>query len=247
MNHFFVRPEQIGDKFITIEGDDVNHIKNVLRMQQGGQICVRNGQDNKEYRCEIKLFEPGSITAQIMWIEEMGIELSSRIYLFQGMPKGDKMEMIIQKSIELGVYEIIPMFTKRTVVKLDEKKEENKRRRWTGIAESAAKQSKRMIIPEVTKVMNFSEAVTYANQLDIRLIPYEMANGMKECREKIGKIAPGQSVAVFIGPEGGFDEQEIRLAQENGMWPVTLGRRILRTETAGLAALSILMYHLERD
>jgi len=247
MYHFFVKPEQIGEKIITIEGTDVNHIKNVLRMRQGEQICIRSGQDNIEYGCEIKSFETQSIISQIIWTEEVGMELPSKIYLFQGMPKSDKMEMIIQKAIELGVYQIIPVASKRAVVKLDTRKEAHKLKRWTGIAESAAKQSKRMLIPEVTKVMSFPEAVSYASQLDVRLIPYEMEKGMKETRQIIDGIMPGQSIAVFIGPEGGFDEQEILLAKENGIWPITLGRRILRTETAGLVTLSILMYHLERD
>lgn len=173
------------------------------------------------------------------------MELPSRIYLFQCLPKSDKMELIIQKAVELGVYEIIPVASSRCVVKLDAKKEAGKIKRWQGISESAAKQSKRMVVPKIHSVMNFGEALRYADEMDVKLIPYELATGMAGTRELIGQIRPGQSIAVFIGPEGGFSEAEIEKAQEMGVLPVTLGKRILRTETAGLAVLSILMYHLE--
>ena len=245
MYHFFVKPEQIGPKEIRIEGSDVNHIRNVLRMNPGDQITVSSGEDDREYRCEITLLEEDCVTAGIMWVEESGAELPSRICLFQGLPKGDKMELIIQKAVELGVSEIVPMATKRAIVKLDRKKEEAKRKRWNAISESAAKQSKRQIVPEVKPVMNFAEAVNYAGNYDVRLIPYELAEGMEETRKIISDLTPGQSIAVFIGPEGGFDEKEIMLAKSAGARPVTLGRRILRTETAGMTVLSILMYQLE--
>ncbi len=245
MHHFFVTPDQIGEKSVRITGGDVNHIRNVLRMQPGEQITVSGGEDGKEYRCEIAQIEEDCVTAKIMWVEESGAELPSRICLFQGLPKGDKMELIIQKAVELGAAEIVPMATKRAVVRLDAKKEEAKRKRWNAIAESAAKQSKRGIVPEVTRVMTFAEAVEYAGQFDKKLIPYELAEGMERTRALIGAIKPGESVAVFIGPEGGFDEQEIELARAAGIQPLTLGRRILRTETAGMTVLSVLMFYLE--
>lgn len=244
MYHFFVSPEQIGKKTITITGSDVNHIKNVLRMAVGEQLTVSSGEE-RAYRCEILSLEEDRVEAGIMWIEEANTELSSKIYLFQGLPKSDKMELIIQKAVELGVYEIIPTATRRAVVKLDKKKEESKRKRWQGISESAAKQSKRSIIPKITSVMSFREAVEYASGLDVKLIPYELAEGMEATRNLIGGIRPGQSVAVFIGPEGGFAPEEVELAAEKGFLPVTLGKRILRTETAGMTVLSVLMYHLE--
>lgn len=244
MHHFFVSPEQVGEKSITITGSDVNHIKHVLRMASGEQITVSSG-ENKEYRCEIRSLSEEQVEAQIMWVQETGAELPSRLYLFQGLPKSDKMELIIQKAVELGVYEIVPTATRRAVVKLDKKKEESKRKRWQGIAESAAKQSKRNLIPQVTQVMSFREAVEYAAGLDVKLVPYELAEGMDAARQVIGSIKPGQSVAVFIGPEGGFAPEEIDYAVEHGFRPITLGRRILRTETAGMTVLSILMYHLE--
>ena len=245
MYHFFVKPEQIGQKEIRIEGNDVNHIRNVLRMNHGEQITVSSGEDSREYRCEIAQLEENCVTAKIMWVEESGAELPSRICLFQGLPKGDKMELIIQKAVELGVSEIVPMATKRAIVKLNQKKEEAKRKRWNAISESAAKQSKRQIVPEVKQVMSFHEAVEYASNFDVKLIPYELAEGMEETRRIISALTPGQSIAVFIGPEGGFDEQEIKLAKSAGASPVTLGRRILRTETAGMTVLSVLMYQLE--
>ena len=181
----------------------------------------------------------------IMWVEEANRELPSKIYLFQGLPKGDKMELIIQKAVELGVYEIIPVATKRAVVKLDAKKAEAKQKRWQSIAESAAKQSRRNIIPHIHEVVKFGQAVDYAKNLDITLIPYELAEDMEKTKQIFETIQPGQSIGIFIGPEGGFDESEIALAQENGISPITLGKRILRTETAGMAVLSVLMFQLE--
>lgn len=246
MYHFFVPSEQIGPKEIQITGGDVNHIRNVLRMGLGEQITISSGEDKKEYRCEITQIEEDCITANIMWVEDSESELPSKICLFQGLPKSDKMELIIQKAVELGAYEIVPMATKRAVVKLDKKKEESKRKRWNAISESAAKQSKRMIVPEVKPVMTFAEAVDYAASYQMKLIPYELARGMDETKRLISQIEPGASVAVFIGPEGGFDEQEIALAKEKGILPITLGNRILRTETAGMCVLSVLMYQLER-
>lgn len=245
MYHFFVSPTQIGEKEIVIKGEDVNHIKNVLRMNTGEQISISSGQDNKEYRCEITEYDTNAVLTKIMWVEETGMELSSKIYLFQGLPKNDKMELIIQKAVELGVYEIIPVATRRAVVKLDAKKEEAKRKRWNSISISAAKQSKRTVVPEVTRVMGFKEAVSYAGKLDIKLIPYELASGMEQTKEVINKIQKGQSIGIFIGPEGGFDESEVEAAKEAGAMPITLGKRILRTETAGMTVLSILMFTLE--
>ena len=179
--------------------------------------------------------------------EELWISDKNRIYLFQGLPKADKMELIIQKAVELGAYSVVPVSTRRCVVKLDNKKAEKKVSRWQQIAESAAKQSKRMLVPEVHSVMTFKEALVYAKELDVLLIPYELAKGMKETKELIRSIEPGKSIGVFIGPEGGFEEQEVADAMEAGAKPITLGHRILRTETAGLAVLSVLMFQLEDE
>lgn len=245
MYRFFVEPSQVGEKEIIITGSDVNHIKNVLRMKPKETILI-SSKENLEYTCYIEELNEDEIKAHIMYVQEAGYELASKLYLFQGLPKSDKMEWIIQKAVELGVHEVIPVASKRAVVKLDQKKEEKKRTRWQAIAESAAKQSKRMYVPEVTKVMSFSQAVEYAKSMDVVLIPYELAKGMAETKEVIKKIEKGQSVGIFIGPEGGFEEAEVELAvQEAHARPITLGKRILRTETAGLTVLSILMFTLE--
>ena len=166
--------------------------------------------------------------------------------MFQGLPKSDKMEFIIQKAVELGVTEVIPVSTRRTVVKLDAKKEEKKLERWQAISESAAKQSRRGIIPKITSVMNFSEALKYAATLDINIIPYENFKDMAETKRVLNKIVPNIKTGIFIGPEGGFEESEIELAIQQGVNPISLGRRILRTETAGMAILSVLMFQLEK-
>ena len=245
MYRFFVNQDQVEDTVIHITGSDVNHIRNVLRMKQGEKILI-SSKETLEYTCYIERLEEEEVLAKILYVQENGLELPSKVYLFQGLPKSDKMEFIIQKAVELGVYEIVPVAAKRSVVKLDAKKEANKRKRWQAISESAAKQSKRMIIPQVTCVKSFEEAAAYADQLDIRLIPYELAKGMEKTRELLEGIRPGQSVGIFIGPEGGFEEQEISIAMEHGILPITLGKRILRTETAGMTILSILMYLLEQ-
>lgn len=245
MYHFFVTPEQIGTESILIAGADVNHIKNVLRMKPGEQVLISNGVD-KDYHCEIEDITSEQVSAKILSVDQEGTELPAKLYLFQGLPKSDKMELIIQKAVELGVYQIIPVATRRAVVKLDAKKEETKVKRWNGIAESAAKQSKRIIIPEVTGVMTLKEAFAYAGNFDVNLIPYEHAEGMVGTRKELARLKPGMEVGIFIGPEGGFDDGEIEDAKAHAICPITLGRRILRTETAGLTTLSLLMFQLER-
>ncbi len=244
MQHFFVTPSQVGETDIYIEGSDVNHMKNVLRMRYGEELTVSDG-DNLKYRCAVERYEEGRAVLKILERMQSDTELSSRIYLFQGLPKQDKMELIIQKAVELGVYQIIPVSTSRCVVKLDEKKAVKKAERWRQIAVSAAKQAGRGYIPEVVPVIAYQEALAQAKKLDVILIPYELERGMRETRKIIEAIKPGQSIAVFIGPEGGFEKEEGEQALGCGARAVTLGRRILRTETAGLTALSVLMFHLE--
>ena len=245
MYRFFVEPSQIQDKKIIIMGNDVNHIKNVLRMKIGEEIAVSNGVDNREYRCGIEEYTESEVICTLRFIKEDGVELPAKIYLFQGLPKADKMELVIQKAVELGVYEVIPVAVKRCVVKLDEKKAAAKITRWQGIAEAAAKQSKRGVIPVVHDVMDMREAVEHARNMDVKIIPYEMAGDMRHTKSVIEAVKPGERIAVFIGPEGGFEESEVQQAVAAGIEPVTLGRRILRTETAGMTVLSWLMYHLE--
>lgn len=244
MYHFFVSPDQIEESRIRIQGKDVNHIKNVLRMRCGEEILISNGID-RDYHCRITEISQDQVVSEILSVDQEGTELPARLFLFQGLPKSDKMELIIQKAVELGVFQIIPVVTKRTIVKLDAKKEESKLKRWNSICESAAKQSKRIIIPEVTKTMTLKEALNYAGEFDCSMIPYELAEGMAATKAVVSRIKSGMSVGIFIGPEGGFEEDEIELASSMGVEPVSLGKRILRTETAGLTALSVLMYHLE--
>ena len=245
MNRFYIDRSQVSETVITILGDDVNHIKNVLRMKIGEPIllCDSCGTD---YHCRIKSYEGQTVEATIESVTETDTELKTNIYLFQGLPKKDKMELIVQKAVELGVTEVIPVMMKRTIVKLEDKKKELKKiERWQSIATSAAKQSNRGIIPKVCEVLTYKEALKKAKEIDVVILPYENENGMGNTREVIKSIRGKKSVGIFIGPEGGFEESEIEMARELGMKPITLGNRILRTETAGLAILSILMFELE--
>lgn len=155
------------------------------------------------------------------------------------------MELIVQKAVELGVYQIIPVATKRCVVRLDEKKAEKKIKRWQEISKSAAKQSGRGLVPEIKNVLSWQEALREGKALDVLLIPYELEEGMAKTKEILAAICPGQSVGIFIGPEGGFEKEEVLEALEAGAEAITLGRRILRTETAGITTLSVLMFQLE--
>lgn len=245
MHRFYVTPNQIQSDIITITGPDVNHIKNVLRMRQGEEIVICNGQ-GKDCYCIISKVSDGEILTQIQSEHDTGTELKTKITLFQGLPKKDKMELIIQKAVELGVYEIVPVMTKRAVVKLeDKKKEEKKLERWQAIAEGAAKQSGRGMIPKVLPVQTYQEAIKNASKMDIGIVPYENAEGMQYTRQIMNNLGEHQSIAVFIGPEGGFEETEIELAKAQDIHPITLGKRILRTETAGLAVLSMMVLTLE--
>ena len=245
MHHFFVTPQQISGDKIRIEGGDVNHMKNVLRMKTGEELTIGDG-DGWLYLCVVESYEEDMAVLKILEKKKDESELPSKIYLFQGLPKQDKMELIVQKAVELGVYQVIPVATKRAVVKLDAKKAKKKVERWQQIAVSAAKQAGRGIIPAVGEVCTYAQALKYAEELDVVLIPYELAEGMKETRAILEQVKPGMRVGIFIGPEGGFDVEEVESAMAEGIHPITLGRRILRTETAGMTMLSILMFQLEQ-
>ncbi|ROR30616.1 16S rRNA (uracil1498-N3)-methyltransferase [Mobilisporobacter senegalensis] len=246
MHRFYVENDQIHGKEIVITGQDVNHIRNVLRMKIDDEIIICNGQ-GKDFYCIINQISSNEVIADIMSEQDTDAELQTKIYLFQGLPKKDKMELIIQKAVELGVYEIIPVVTKRSIVKLDEKKKELKKlERWQSISTSAAKQSGRGIIPRVSEVMTYKEAIDFASKLEYNVIPYEKAEDIDKTRDIVKSAKGKQSLGIFIGPEGGFEESEIDMAFNRDIKPVTLGRRILRTETAGLAILSIIMFELER-
>ena len=246
MYHFFVDSSAIGEGKVRITGADLNHMKNVLRMKPGEAVLISDG-TGKDYNCQVETYTEGEGILGILSENEDSRELPSRIWLFQGLPKSDKMEVIIQKAVELGAAGVIPVATRNAVVKLDAKKAESKVRRWQAIAESAAKQSKRSYIPQVGAVMSLKEAFSYIEEqkFDLCMIPYELEKGMDGTKQVLSRLASGQQIAVFIGPEGGFDEEEIRLALEKNVIPVSLGKRILRTETAGPAILALLMMKFE--
>ena len=243
MHHFFVDPQNVGEREIVVTGSDVNHMKNVLRLRVGEEILLSDGAGN-DYLCAVAELSQDQVIASIVEHRETR-ELPAKIWLFQGLPKSDKMEMIIQKAVELGAWAIVPVATKNAVVRLDAKKEENKLRRWQAIAESAAKQSKRGVIPTIEGVCTFAKAVEQCKDFDLSLIAYENERGMEATKEAFSSSATAKNIAVFIGPEGGFDSAEVELAKKAGVIPVSLGARILRTETAGPAMLSALMLRLE--
>ena len=244
MHRFYADPEKSeGDVFVLTPEDTLHAVK-VLRMKEGDQAeIILNGNRYSARIAEasdtlVKLFPESTLPST---------EPRLSVTLFQGLPKADKMEHIVQKSVELGVFEIIPVETSRTVVKYDDKKKKNRVDRWQKIAEGAAKQSHRGIIPEVKSVMRYSDALKYAAELDLVLIPYENYKDMKATKEVLSKISPGMRVGIFIGPEGGFEQDEISRAEEclEKADLISLGSRILRTETAPLMLLSVLLFHLE--
>ncbi len=245
MHCFYCEEHNVTGNTVRLEGMDVNHIKNVLRMREGETLTVCDG-TGKEYFCEISGYEDGKAVLHILEKKQAQTELPVRLVLYQGLPKKDKMELIIQKAVELGAAEIIPVMTKRCIVKLDEEKKEMKKmERWQAIAESAAKQSGRAVIPKVGRVLSFQEALQKAAGEGMALIPYELEEGMQSLKEAAERAVTQKTVSVFIGPEGGFEETEAERAKEQGVIPVSLGKRILRTETAGFTTLSILMYEIE--
>ena len=247
MHCFYTEKENITGSQVRIVGADVNHIRNVLRMEAGEEIVVCDG-EGTFHTCAIRQVSKEEIETEILESKEAETELPVKITLFQGLPKKDKMELIIQKAVELGVGEIVPVSTRFCVAKIeDAKKEKKKLERWQEIARAAAKQSGRGVIPQVKPVMTLKEALQAASQMDESVIPYEKAEGMKAASGEIKKMAKCQSVGIFIGPEGGFAVEEIERAKEAGSVPISLGKRILRTETAGLCILSVLMFEIEKN
>ncbi|MBR0381885.1 MAG: 16S rRNA (uracil(1498)-N(3))-methyltransferase [Eubacterium sp.] len=247
MNHFFAHAgSPDGDLWIRDPGD-VKHIKNVLRMKTGEKISVSDTAAGRVYICRIEEFTPDGIRTAIEDINAQARELPVEITLFQGLPKKDKMDLIVQKAVELGAVRIVPVETRRTIVKLDRKKAEKKCARWNEIAKSAAGQSMRSVIPEVHMPVSFKEALAMASDLDMFLMPYENAKGMESARELVKEAAGKKSLGIMIGPEGGFAPEETEEAREAGAALMTLGHRILRTETAGMMVLSVLGFSMEED
>lgn len=242
MFNFFSKSPAVSGKYVVC-GQDYNHLKNVLRMKIGEELLVSfNG---KTDLCAVESFSNDCAYVYIVKEDYKDFELPVSITLFQGLPKADKMELIIQKAVELGVSQIVPVETARSIVKLDKKKAEGKTERWQAIAESGAKQSKRSIIPSVSAPVDFKGAIEKISELDLLILPYENHEGMKSTVEALKSIKQGFKVGVFIGPEGGFDQAEITALEKVGAKTVSLGKRILRTETASITALSMIMLYVE--
>ena len=248
MHHFFVEKENFADGRVCISGEDYNHAVNVLRLNTGERVLIsdHNGQD---FICLVEEREETDRESRL-WLKiekeaEENHELPAKVVLFQCLPKSDKLEFIIQKAVELGVSSIVPVASKNCVVKLDDKKTGSKLKRWRTIAESAAKQSMRSLVPAIHEPVSFKEAVELMEDYDVRLIPYENEKGIDSICEAIVNFVPGRSIAVIIGPEGGFDRLEVSMAERHGIMPVSLGKRILRTETAAISILSLIMIRLE--
>ena len=249
MVQIFADVSSMRDGLLAIGGSDYNHIKNVLRMHPGEKLSVRGGDSSgEEFLFEIVSFTDAQVNCRLLSVKQAESELPVNVLLFQGLPKSDKMDFIIQKTVEMGVSEIIPVEMHRSIVKLTGDKRRKRVARWQAIAEAAAKQSKRALIPEIHDIMTMREAVDFAAaEADCIFVPYErMADETASgTRALLEQLRPGQTAAVFIGPEGGFEEAEVGAAVERGARTVSLGRRILRTETAGLAFLSFLIYRFE--
>lgn len=248
MPKFFVNEEQIKENHIQIVGSDVNHIKNVLRQKIGNQITICNEAMEQDYICEIEKIEEKSIECKIIEKLKSDVESNVKVTIFQGLPKADKMELVIQKSVELGVYNIIPVEMKRCVVKLNEKDKIKKRQRWQKISEVAAKQSGRSIIPKIENIISIKNVCNMCDEYDILLLAYEneRENTLKQELNKIKELEKKEiKIGIIIGPEGGIDEKEVKELNETGAKVITLGKRILRTETVALNVLSIIMYELE--
>ncbi|MBO4627670.1 MAG: 16S rRNA (uracil(1498)-N(3))-methyltransferase [Lachnospiraceae bacterium] len=246
MPRFFVDPEAVGKSTITVTEGDYNHIRNVLRMRIGEPITVCDGQGT-EYACTVESYGERECVLKIEERIASAVELPVAITLCQGLPKKDKMELIIQKAVELGVTCVVPVMCERTIVKLeDPKKEARKVERFGAIAEAAAKQSGRGIVPEVTHPVSWKQAVNDAvGRGDVILVPYENALGMRATVDAFAEAIKASGVSIFIGPEGGLTRDEVAYAESTGAKIISLGRRILRTETAGIAVLSALMLKIE--
>lgn len=245
MHNFFVDENNRQGDVYFITDADFNHIKNVLRMKQGDSFLVSSA--SKSDLCVLDSFTEDAVIAKITEEDYQDTSLPIKLYLFQGLPKSDKMELVIQKAVELGAEGVIPVEMNRCVVKIDDKKKKSKVARWQAISESAAKQSKRTIIPEVYDVLSYKQAMEKAKEMDVFIVPYENKDGMKATKNALSEIKKGMSVGILIGPEGGFDEKEIEIAESVGGLTVSLGKRILRTETAAITALSMCMLYAEMN
>lgn len=244
MSKFFVKENQINNDKIHILGEDVNHIANVLRMKKEDEVQICNQETGENYITKIISFSKDEIECEIVKKIIETVESYVDITLFQGIPKFDKMELIIQKNTEVGVKKIVPVLMERTVVKLDEKTANKKIERWQKIAEVAAKQSMRDIIPEIENIIKLQDITK--QDYDVVLVAYE--NEEKNMLKQELKKLQGKDrykIAIVIGPEGGISEKEIEILKNMGTSFVSLGKRILRTETAGIVMSGNIMYELE--
>lgn len=253
MPKFFIKQNQIENNQIKIIGNDVNHIKNVLRAKVGEEIEICNSDLQENYICKIKTIEKEKINLEIIEKISSISESNIKVTIFQGIPKADKMELIIQKSVELGVYDITPVEMKRCVVKLQEKDKIKKVERWQKISEVAAKQSGRDYIPKVNNCIRLKEILNQRSEYDEIILAYEkekentLKQEISQIKQKFNSKLKAEElkIGIIIGPEGGIDEEEEKMLRENGIRVITLGNRILRTETVALNMLSIIMYELE--
>jgi 16S rRNA (uracil1498-N3)-methyltransferase len=243
MQRYFVAPSLFGEQEVTITGDDVHHIVNVMRSEAGQEIIVCDGQ-GRVALARLSQLSAKQVKAEIVRPLEDRSELPVRVTIGQGLPKGDKMEWILQKGTELGAFSFQPFSSERTIVKLDAKKEEKKLERWGKIVKEAAEQSHRSRLPEVRAPLSFKEIVAQAGGYTRAVIAYEKEEGAN-LHAVFSSLAAGDSLLVLIGPEGGFTADEVALAEAAGIAPVGLGPRILRTETASQYVLSAISYHFE--
>ena len=247
MPKFFVENNQIKNDTIYIKNQDVNHIKKVLRKNIEDEITICNENTKQDYLCKITNIEENEITCKIIKELETNVESNIEVSIFQGLPKADKMELIIQKSVELGVHDITPIEMKRCDLKLQGKDKTKKIERWQKISEVAAKQCGRNYIPKINNIENLKEISEKIKDYDVVLVAYEeeKENTLKNELELLKKDNDNIKIAVVIGPEGGIDKEEIEVLKRNEAKIITLGKRILRTETVALNVLSIIMYELE--
>ncbi len=242
MYNFFVNPNDVENNTAKISGKDFNHVKNVLRMKKGEEFLI--SVDGASYLCVLKEFFDDYLTATILERDGFDTSLGIEIYLFQGLPKSDKFEFIVQKAVELGASQIIPVQMERCIAKIENNKVDGKISRYNAISESAAKQCKRNFIPQVKKPLSLKDALEVAKTLNHFFIPYENELGITSTKNALSSIKKGDKVGILIGPEGGFSQSEIDLAKTVGT-SISLGKRILRTETAAVTALSMLMLYAE--
>ncbi len=246
MYNFFINDENVILDGYKITGKDYNHIKNVLRMKTGEDVLVTlNGSSDL---CCITEFTDTEVIVKIIKNNYQCTELPIKVNLLQGIAKGEKMELIIQKAVELGANAIIPVEMKRCVAKIEKNKVKQKTERFNLISESASKQSKRNIIPKVFEPMSFDGALDYAKNFDLLIVPYECADGMTATKDCLNFIKSGMEIGILIGAEGGFDQSEIeKVITLSNAKIISLGKRILRTETASITALSVIMLLAEMN